>query len=93
MNRQTNSLMRFGILGCVIAGGIIGFLALVSVVVPVIPILLGVVFGIGGVVFVSWGFTRIVGHLMYRNDPMYQEWSRNSDPWFDTLPPPFRELE
>ena len=93
MDRQTNSLLRFGVLGCVIAGSIIGFFALVSAVVPVLPILLGVTVGIGGLVLFCWGFTRIAGHLMYGDDPLYQEWCRTSDPWFDTLPAPFRAPE
>ena len=90
MNRQTNSLARFLVLALIIAGGIIGFLTLVGITGLILPVLLGAVVGIGGLVLFCWGGTHLVGHLLYGNDPTYRRWCQNSDPWFDTLPPPFR---
>lgn len=90
MDYRINSLMRFGVFGGGLAGTIIGLFALIGTAGIVLPVLLGAAVGVGGLVLFCWGFTRIAGHLMYGHDPSYQQWVKNGDPWFDTLPPPFR---
>ena len=89
MNRVANSLLRFGVFAIGSAGAIIGFLTIMGISGLVLPILLGSFVGVGMLVLVCWGGSRLLGHLFLGNDPAYQEWCRRSDPWFDTLPPPF----
>lgn len=89
MNQVTNSLLRFGVFALSFAGAIIGFLTIMGISGLVLPILLGSVVGVGMLVLVCWGGSRLLGHLFLGHDPAYQEWCRRSDPWFDTLPPPF----
>jgi len=90
MNQVTNSLFRFGVFALSFAGAIIGFLAVMGISGLVLPILLGSLVGVAMLVLVCWGGSRLLGHLFLGHDPAYQEWCRRSDPWFDTLPPPFR---
>jgi hypothetical protein len=89
MNQVANSLFRFVVFGLSFAGAIIGFLAIMGISGLVLPILLGSVGGVTLLVLVCWGGSRLLGQLFLGNDPAYQQWCRRSDPWFDTLPPPF----
>jgi len=90
MNRITNSLCRFGVFALGFAGSIIGFLAVCGIGGLVLPVLLGSVVGVALLVLVCWGGSRLLGHVFLGHNPTYREWCRKSDPWFDTLPPPFR---
>ena len=65
-------------------------LAAVGITGLMLPVLLGAIGGIGGLVLFCWGGTRIICHILHGDDPHYQEYLSNCDPWFDTLPPPFR---
>ena len=89
MNQVTNSLFRFGVFALGFAGSVICFLAICGISGLVLPVLLGSIVGVGMLVLVCWGGSRLLGQLFLGNDPAYREWCRRSDPWFDTLPPPF----
>jgi len=56
---------------------------------PLMPVLIGAFVGIGLLVLFCWTGSHVLSHLMMGNDPQFQAWVRRSDPWFDTLPPPF----
>ncbi len=90
MNQITNSLFRFGVFAIGFAVAVIAFLAVVGIGGLVLPVLLGSLVGVTLLVLVCWGGSHLLGHLFLGHDPAYREWCRKSDPWFDTLPPPFR---
>lgn len=90
MNRIVESLFRFFAFAASVAGAMIGFLALCGIVGVAGPILIGVFSGVSLLVLFLWSGTRLISYLLLGDDPEYQEWRKHNDPWFDTLPPPFR---
>lgn len=90
---RSTVLGRFASLAGTIGCGVWLFMFLMGVAWPLLPVFIGAFAGIAVLVLFCWGGSRLLGHLFLGHDPAYQEWCRRSDPWFDTLPPPFRAPE
>ena len=90
MSNRSNSLGRFLIFGLSVAGGIILFLAVMGIAVSFFPILIGALAGVAILIGLCWGGSMLLNEIFQGHNPAYQRWKREGDPWWDTLPPPFR---
>ncbi|PQO27591.1 hypothetical protein C5Y96_18870 [Blastopirellula marina] len=83
-------LGRFGLLGWSIGVTLFHAAAALGVAVTIGPFILGAVLGIGLLVLFVWAVVRLVGFVLFGNDPQYQEFiNTGGDPYLDFLPPPF----
>ena len=90
MSNRANSLGRFLLFGIMMAVGIIMFLGVMGISGLVLPVLIGAIVGVAILVAICWGGTMLLNEIFQGNNPTYQRWKKEGDPWFDTLPPPFR---